>query len=194
MRYNKSLLYLIMVLIPVILNFLLQGCGGGGGGDGGGDGDSTAGPVATVDRGADIILDDTLIGSAGGTIEGPPGSPIDGVSVHFPEGAVEDGTTISIGYNDGSVTPVEGTFVGPILTLYTDGLEHFNEPVEITVPLPDDNVILIPYYIDDLDKLHLMDIASLDPVAGTTSFYTFHASPFAGISLSKLYDTFEIFK
>ena len=36
MRYNKSLLYLIMVLIPVILlNFSLQGCGAGGGGSGG---------------------------------------------------------------------------------------------------------------------------------------------------------------
>jgi hypothetical protein len=170
----------LSIFVVIFLIFNLVACGGGGGGAGadGGGGDTPSDKGAVVNIGFDSELVTDTIGQLGGTLEGPSGSPVEGVRVDIPAGALDDDTQITIGYNDGSITPVLGEFGGLILVLKTDGNNQFNKPLEITVPIKSGNGIPIPYHVDDQERLHLMDPASFDPDLGTFSFYSWHASLF----------------
>jgi len=56
---------------------------------------ATEGDGAEVNPGNDHPLVTAPIGPTGGTVEAPPDSPIEGVSVFFPEGALPEGTSVT---------------------------------------------------------------------------------------------------
>jgi uncharacterized protein YfaP (DUF2135 family) len=146
------------------------GTDGGGGGDG-----------ATVNIGTTTTEVTDTVGSAGGTITGPVGSPLEGISVNFPVGAVEENCTVTLGSNDGSITPVIGTFSGVIIDLDVHPAITFNEPVEITLPL-EPGTLPVPYYIPEDGTLKVCSIKNIDRNAGTWSFVTWHDSKYSWLN------------
>lgn len=106
--------------------------------------------------GADVLLVSQLIGMNGGTVKiDHAETPLYGVVIRFPQGALLKDTEISIGYNSGSLTPNEGTYSGSTLVIKAKGVVDFECPVEIAVPFHDPDKMPVPYYIDDDGKLYL---------------------------------------
>lgn len=130
---------------------------------------------------------DAAIGQAGGTLDGPSGSPLEGVKVVVPAGAIPNGTQVTLDYNDGSVTPAAGVWEGPIIELEVDQPNaEFDEPIYITLPYSESaDFIPVPYYIDDQGRFEGCDLKSIDAVNGTYTFTTWHASKFTTIKVAK---------
>jgi len=137
------------------------------------------GDPAIVELGQDIAQVSQMIGAAGGTVYAPASSPIEGVYVEFPEGALPEQTQVSLGYNTGYIVPVIGEFIEPILTLSAGETTEFAAPVFINVPFNPEQGFPIPYYINDDGTLELMTITGVDNETGILTYATFHASPFA---------------
>jgi hypothetical protein len=176
---------LLVLVVPLLL--LLAACSGGGNSSGGGPVNSVKQPV-TFAAGTNQIVTSKVIPATGGTIEaGNNGTPIDGVQVEFPAGALAADTNISLGYNTGALTPNEGTYEGVALTLSTGSVKQFNQPVTITVPFADSSKVPVPYYVDSDGKLHPMQLVSIDRSAKIFKFQTFHASSFTWIFGSTAY-------
>lgn len=178
------------LLCVIFLSLLvLAGCGGGGGGGSSGGG-STTNPnqPVTFTAGTDAVITSKVIAQTGGTIEaGSSGTPIDGVKVQFPAGALPADTNVSLGYNTGTLTPNEGTYAGVALVLNTGSVTQFEQPVSITVPFTDITKVPVPYYVDSTGKLHPMQLMAIDRTAETFTFYTFHASWFTWILADTAY-------
>jgi hypothetical protein len=137
------------------------------------------GDPAIVELGQDIAQVSQMIGAAGGTVYAPASSPIEGVYVEFPEGALLGQTEVSLGYNTGYIVPVIGEFIEPILTLSAGETTEFAAPVSINVPFNPEQGFPIPYYINEDGTLELMTITGVDNESGILTYATFHASLFA---------------
>jgi hypothetical protein len=165
----------------------------GGGGDGGSGGDN----LVTFEPGGDVPVTSKIIGPAGGTIEaGNSGTPIDGVVVRFPAGALIDDTNVSLGYNTGSLTPNDGIWCGATISLSAENTDEFFEPVEIIMPFNSSDGTPVPYYINEKRQLRPMQLTDIDDAANTFTFISFHASFFTmiaaeGISEQTLRDGFD---
>ena len=117
------------------------------------------------------------VGPTGGIITVPDGqTPISGVRVTVPAGALPESVSVSVGYDDGTLVPRLGEYAGGVMSLEFGGIHEFDLPVSITVPWPDTSRIPCPYYVDDLGLLHPAQLVSLDASAHTFTFETFHAS------------------
>ena len=133
---------------------------------------------AEVTLGVDTVVSTQTIGTAGGTISAPGGSPIEGVSMTFPAGALPADTEVSLGYNDGTVDLPIGELVLPILVIDVGDVYEFDEPAQITVPFTgDEDMIPLALYMHDDGRLDGMQAVSYDYEADTFTFETFHASP-----------------
>ncbi|MDR2451923.1 MAG: hypothetical protein LBE85_09215, partial [Candidatus Accumulibacter sp.] len=162
----------------------------GGDGDGGDGGGNTPGDSALYSPGQETILKTAIIDDNGGVIDiSGTGTWLDGVSVSFPAGALPEATTVSIGYDNGTLTPPEGVeFAGPARTLvvHVEGVTNFDQMVEITVPYEGNaDVVPTPFYVDDTGRLHAVLVKSVDTERKTVSFLTAHASPFLTASRVK---------
>ena len=170
-------------IIPIIaVALILSACGGGGGGGGEGEGEGGGGgapATATFTSGIrhEVVAAQT-IDASGGTITAPADSPLAGVVVNIPAGALSSPRQISLSYDDGMLTTVNGS-PGKVISLDAGEGAQFGQPVHITVPT--DGNIVAPYYIDGSGHLHLVQISSIDRVNHTITFDTFHASLFTWI-------------
>ncbi len=142
----------------------------------GGVGERTPAPIHVAVGGNTTITNLTL-GNGGGSVTLNSGS-VTGISVVFPPGALSGSTLITLGQTDASMTPQSGTYPGITLSLHTDGQTGFEEPLAITIPLTNLDIIPVPYYIDTNGYLHPCQIINIDRIAGTMTFETFHASLF----------------
>lgn len=127
-RSSLNLLNISIVIFLLTFPFLLT-CGGGGG-----DGDKESSEGASIEATG-------TVGQDGGTVEvTDPGSPLDGVMVEIPEGALDDDALITIETVD-EVPPTPDVFnpIGPTVKLGPSDTS-FNEPVTITIPI-DPNTI-----------------------------------------------------
>ncbi len=122
------------------------------------------------------------IGQAGGTVtSSDPTSPIYGIIVQFPGGALPQNTEVTLGYNDGSLIPNSGVYAGVNLLIEVPGVSTFGQPVTIIVPFDNPNAVAIPYYITQDGHLRPAQLVNIDSIAKTFSFQTFHASLFSWI-------------
>ena len=135
------------------------------------------GEAAEVSLGASHPLVTQTLGADGGQLDGPAATPLQGLSVRFAPGALPDGTSVELGYNDGSLTPADGVFRGPIIELATGSVENFTCPAEISLAFtPAAGYLPVPYDIDYAGRLHALEISALDPAGGSITFYSYHAS------------------
>ena len=143
-------------------NYMVQPCGG-----------------VTFNEGIDILEVTEEITPNGGTLlVSDPSSPIYGVTIQFPGGALPQNTSVSVGYNTGSLTPNRGIYSGVNLIIETPGVEHFSQPVEIIVPFNDasGNAVPVPYFINEDGTLSPAQLISINRVDNTFTFHAFHAS------------------
>ena len=108
--------------------------------------------------GTNHIVNTASIDAYGGTIEaGNTGSPVDGVKVVFPPGALPSALNVSIGYNDGGLEQGTNNFstadvatAQKLLYINVPVVYQFDQPVQVTVPFADDgNNVPAPYYVDN---------------------------------------------
>ena len=135
--------------------------------------------VASFTPGTTTVLAQATIDAAGGVLLGPAGSPLDGVAVTFPPGALTAATSFALGYDDGSfvnVSPDEQS--GLVISIQSSGQTRFQQPVTIQLPFTDATRIPIPYYIDDSGALHVIVPQPFDRSTGQASFLTWHVSPY----------------
>src|SRR5262249_25942009 len=137
---------------------------------------------ATVQFGTTTTTGSTTIDTSGGTLDGQAGTPDQGVHVAIPADAFQIPTQVSVGYNDGTVTPDTGTWGGVIIDLTTDYGLDFEDAVRITMPFSGGtDVVPIPYYIKPDGTFEPCELIGVDRGAGTFSFDTWHASSFTYI-------------
>lgn len=123
----------------------------------------------------------------GAVLQGPEGSPIEDVVVNIPVGALHETTDIQLGYNDGSVSAVAGEPGGVVLDVDAGGVEQFNVPIEVSFSYAAAGTkaaldyVPVPYHIATDGSMHLVTLTELDPIEGTATFETFHASWFTWI-------------
>ncbi len=125
----------------------------------------------------------TTVDAYGGTLTvDNPASPINGVQVIFPAGAIRSAERVALGYNDGRVSPRSGRFSGAILSLDPESTHIFDRPVRIVVPFSEDTTAIpVPYYITPDGRLRSAQLLSIDRLNHTFVFETFHASLFTWI-------------
>ncbi|MFO7774146.1 MAG: leucine-rich repeat domain-containing protein [Dehalococcoidia bacterium] len=122
------------------------------------------------------------ISPMGGTIEaGHSGTPIDGIEVEFPEGALTEDTNISLGYNTGTLTPNEGIYAGVAFTIDTGNVSQFGQAVIVKAPFENIDGTPVPYYVDSDGRLHPTLLLEVDRATETFTFAIFHASTFTWI-------------
>ena len=165
-------IYLMMLVFLIAFSLFVTGCTPG-------NGSSSPGAKQPVSlrSGNDVIVTSKTIGATGDIIEaGSSGTPIDGVTVQFPAGALSEDTNVSLGYNTGTLTPNEGIYAGIALVINAGTVSQFSQPITITVPFTDMSKVPVPYYVDADGKLHPMQLIKIDRTAKTFTFQTFHAS------------------
>jgi hypothetical protein len=125
-----------------------------------------------------------VIGSHGGTIAvTATGTPVDGVEVRFPAGALPDGTPVEVSWDRGTLSNVAGTQSGIIVRLETGKVEEFTQHVEIRVKF-DPTVkptTVTAYSIDDKSRLHVLDVASVDFARGEALIWTWQPVRFTWV-------------
>lgn len=134
--------------------------------------------VAHFSPGTDTALTSKTIDAYGGVLQiQNTGTPLDGVTVSVPPGALDRTTTFSVGYNTGTLSVPDGTPSGTVLLIDAGAVKTFAQPVTITVPFFGDNTVIpVPYYIAPDGSLKLAQLVNVDRTAHTLIFQTFHAS------------------
>jgi hypothetical protein len=110
------------------------------------------------------------------------GTPLDGIQVVFPANALSSNVHVTLGFDDGHLSPKSGTFPGVVLSLESDPVVEFAQPVQIVVPFIGDNTVVPePYYITPTGQLRPAQLVTIDRATNTFVFNTFHASLFTWI-------------
>ena len=113
-------------------------------------------------RGADIAV-------------GHVGTPIDGLVVHIPPGAMEQADRITLSYSIRSVPLQVGTASGLIVTLQADTIKTFLGPVRVEMHYPAQprQTVAIPYLVDASGRLHILQLVKFYEASSTIVFDTF---------------------
>jgi hypothetical protein len=134
--------------------------------------------------GRETILMTSKIDAKGGTLKGPSGSPIEGISVKIPAGIFSAATALSMGYNDGKITNLAAGTPGEVaLVLHSSGRSAFDKPLEITIPDPDPENPVVLFYADGDNKIHPLTSIGTDAQANTATFDVWHFSTFPSAKL-----------
>ncbi len=164
------------------LGVVLSCCGGGGGGF-----DWTSLPPATpatYTAGTPVVDVSAVIGPAGGTISGPTGTPVEGVVVTVPAGAVAAPTTFTLGHDVGgtfaNVDPNE--LSGLVMVLDTDGQHEFEKLITVEYPFSDPVKIPVAYYLRPDGRFELVQPLPVDRGAGRGGFTTWHTSAYTWVN------------
>ena len=142
-----------------------------------------AAPQAVIySPGNAILVASATIGPDGGTLMGAPGSPVEGVVVTVPAGAVTSETTLSIGYDSGSFSNLNDRDHGPVIVLRSSGPTEFDQPLRVEFPFDDAERIPVPYYIADDGSLELVRPLPTDRGARRAGFLTWHVSNYTSVN------------
>jgi len=96
-------------------------------------------PQTVIDMGEPVLVTTQSIGASGGNITvADAASPLNGLTIAFPAGAVASSTEIKVSYADinesGSTLPSETHVVSKMLILESSSETNFNKPVTVTFP------------------------------------------------------------
>jgi hypothetical protein len=126
--------------------------------------------------GTESTVVSSQVGPKGAVLEaGKTGTPIDGISIEIPAGALTKEVTISLGYNTGKLVLPHGESSGIFFRISAGSLKEFNEPVTIHLsydPLRHKGRVLVGYAIDEKGQLASVDSGTKDSKAGRADFIT----------------------
>lgn len=102
------------------------------------------------------------------------GSPLDGLTLTIPPGALHGEVTFSLGYNTGKLRDYSGQPSGVALVLSAETPIQFDEHITIAVPYPTKMkpLEIVGYEIDEQGQLNSID-TEMDRKNNLVSFYTF---------------------
>jgi hypothetical protein len=146
----------------------------------------SAATPATYTPGTPVVLAQATIDASGGTLTGPAGTPLDGVVLTIPAGAVSGPTTFSLGYDDGgSFANVSADELsGLVIAIDTDGQHQFSQPLTVEFTFTDPVNFPIPYYLNADGSFELQSPLPVDRAAGRGGFLTWHASNYTWVNKS----------
>jgi hypothetical protein len=181
------------------LAIAVMGCSGGGGGgaasgannDNPGSGTTEVSlfdqsvlqslPLATpasYKAGTPVMVSQATIGAKGGILTGAAGTPVEGVVVTVPEGALTESTTLSLGYDNGVFTNVKPEEQGIVMVLQSSGRTDFPKPLQVEFPFKRAGQIPVPYYINDNGRFEIVTALPFDRTTGRAGFITWHVSKY----------------
>lgn len=139
---------------------------------------------AKYQSGSVQVVATEVVGSHGGTVSvARTGTPLDGIEVRFPAGAVPDNTPIEVAWDHGTLADVSGTPSGVIVRLVAGDLREFAQHIEIRVtfnPTQKPKTVMA-YSIDDQGRLHTLDVATFDSGRGEALIWTFQPVRFTWV-------------
>ncbi len=195
---KKKIAWLLALCLVFTLSVMLVNCSGGkgGGGQGGGGpvesaflGNLAELPVATpatYQEGTTVIVTEETIGDQGGTLTGPAGTPVEGVVVTVPAGALSGPTALSLGYDENGVfTNVMPDERGVVMVLSSSGSTEFLKPIKVEYPFTGADRIPVPYYIHEDGTFEIVPPLPFASTTGRAGFITMHVSKYTGINLKK---------
>lgn len=136
-------------------------------------------PAAQFTPGTDVTVVSAQVGPKGVVLKaGQTGTPIDGLSVEIPAGALTNEVRVTLGYNTGKLMLPSGagTASGVFLKLAAEGIEEFQQLVNIKVqydPARHKPLVVVGYAIDAKGRLRALNQGPQDTKAGTATFSTF---------------------
>lgn len=142
------------------------------------------GDTVTLTLGDETVVASQAVPAAGGsvTVDGS-GTPLDGLTIEVPAGAVPAGTTFTVSYRpiQDQQTPADVEFVGPLVHIDNGDIEA-DQAVLLTIPvsLAEDDFAMGFIYDDQLGTLE-----ALPTVAQTTSSITIATSRFSNVGVGR---------
>jgi hypothetical protein len=132
--------------------------------------------AAAFERGKDVEVVSLRVGPQGATLNaGQSGSPIDGLVVEIPPGALKREITVKLLYNTGKLSLPKGQGSGIFLGLSADEVREFEKPVTIRIRYDASRhqcLVVVGYAIDNKGRLRAVNSGAQDVKAGTASFST----------------------
>ncbi len=131
-----------------------------------------------------------VVGPAGGTVSGPQNSPIEGVEVFIPAGALAEEVTVTLGFDTGAIPTTLGESSVGALTIDFGGKELL-DVVFVSIPFPEAGTgVLVAFRVQLPDgTLEVCPLTSEDESLQTATFATTSGGTFAWVvydPLSKL--------
>ncbi len=137
---------------------------------------ATPSPV-TYRQGVPVNLVVARLDAQGGALVGEPGTPLEGVVVTFPAGALNGPTTLSLGYDQGgTLANVPQDERGIVWVLTSSGQTAFNKPVTFEFPFSHPDRLPVPFYIHEDGSLGGVTPLPYNRQTGRAGFVTWHAS------------------
>ena len=140
---------------------------------------------AYYEYGRTIIVKSFNVDMNGGLFEiTNTGTPVDGIVIEIPQGALDKKVTLLVGYNNGRLLNLRsGKESGTVIVLSSDPkIREFEYPVKITIHFDRSiSKLVAGYSIDEQGHLHALDIGFLNKDTGIVSFYSFHSLMFTWI-------------
>ncbi len=137
---------------------------------------SAASKPARFQSGRETVLSRTRVGPAGATLRtGTNGTPVDGITVEIPKGALAREITVTLSCNTGQLTGVRGDASGAFLRIDAGNVAEFEQPLKIIAaydPVKWKNRTAVGYAIDNTGELAALDLGPKDGKSGTASFFT----------------------
>ena len=131
---------------------------------------------ALFTHGKDVRVTSTCIGPEGGVLHtGKSGTPVDGITIKVPAGALKKKTCLTLSHNTGKLSLPRGTGSGVFLRMAAEEVLEFEKPLEIQVsfnPAQAKGHVLVGYAIDDKGRLAPVDSGPQNRAAGTATFLT----------------------
>jgi hypothetical protein len=184
---------LLSLIFAIAFSLTLGACGGSGGG-GSTPPDSTGGwtslpkanPVKYTHGAIVSVATVTVDTMHGGVLQGRDETPLEGVIVTIPAGAVTVPTMLSLGYDaTGTFTNLPAAMKSNVvLVLESNGTHVFAQPLKVEFPHtdPDPSHIPVPFYINGSGALEVLTSVPAEPGSGLRNFITWHASDFTWFS------------
>jgi len=133
---------------------------------------------AYFEYGKTILVKSFKVGPVGGLFEiKNTDTPIDGMTIEIPKGALDKEINFSAGYNDGVLKNVRGEWSEITGVLYSEQLvDLMSKPmlIRISMKYSGDPKAVVPYAIDEKGKIHSLTTLSMDKESRTFSYATFY--------------------
>jgi len=134
-----------------------------------------AGPASFVSS-KEVVVASARVGPQGAMLEtGKGGTPVDGIRVEIPAGALKRETTVTLSYNTGKLSLPKGEGSSAFLRIDAEKVTDFSAALVIHVsydPKLGKDRMLVGYAIDARGRLAPIDSGPLDRNLGKASFLT----------------------
>jgi hypothetical protein len=191
---SRNGIFAVLRIAILALAIAAMGCTGGGGGDGASNVSAGSGTTevssfdesvlrslpaakpASYQAGTPVMVSQATIGAQGGILTGAAGTPVEGVVVTVPAGALTESTTLSLGYDNGVFTNVKPAEQGVVMVLRSSGRTDFPKPLKVEFPFTRAGQIPVPYYIREDGRFEIVTALPFDRTTGRAGFITWHVS------------------